>query len=61
MRRRKRAPWSRHHEDRCAAYLGKPCDCDDDNHRPPEYKYGPLAGGGTPAPERKKERQLDDA
>jgi hypothetical protein len=58
MRRRKLPPWSRHHEPWCAVYRGKLCDCDDDDHRP-RYRQGPIAGGGAPAPKRKKE--LEDA
>ena len=58
MRRRKLPPWSRHHEPWCGVFRDMPCDCDDDDRRP-RYRRRPLAGGGAPAPERKKE--LEDA
>ena len=59
MRRRKLPPWSRHHEPWCGVFRDRPCDCDEDDRRPPEYEHGPIAGGGAPAPGRK--RELEDA
>lgn len=59
MRRRKQPPpWSRHHEPWCGVFRDKPCDCDNDD-RGPRYRRRPLAGGGAPAPEQK--RELEDA
>jgi hypothetical protein len=31
---RRKSPWGRWHEDWCAVFRGKSCDCDDDDHRP---------------------------
>jgi hypothetical protein len=56
---RKLPPGSRHHEDWCAIYRGKPCDCDDDGDRRPRRRPAPLSGGAAPAP--KREKQLEDA
>jgi hypothetical protein len=60
MKRRKLPPWSRHHEEWCAVYRGKGCDCDDGNDRRPRRRR-PLSGDGAPPPERKKEKELEEA
>jgi hypothetical protein len=57
MRRRKLPPGSRHHEEWCAIFRGKSCDCDDDDRRPPP-QHRPLAGGGADTP---KKKELEDA
>jgi hypothetical protein len=48
---KKLPPWSRHHEPWCAVFRDKPCDCDDDDPRPPQRS----PRGGAPPPERKQE------
>jgi len=54
---KKLPPWSRHHESWCAVFRGKPCDCDDDNHRPAGRRRSPLSGGDV---EPKRERALEE-
>jgi hypothetical protein len=56
MRRRKLPPGTRFHEYWCAIYRDRPCDCSDDDHRPPETRR-PLGGG----PAHKKEMEMEDA
>jgi hypothetical protein len=56
---KKLPPWSRHHQDWCAIFRGKSCDCDDDDHRPRGRRRSPLSGGGVPP--KKLERELEDA
>jgi hypothetical protein len=57
---KKLPPWSHHHEPWCAVFRNKPCDCDDDDHRP-RHGHRRLRGGsgGVVPPERK--RELEDA
>jgi len=55
---KKLPPWSRHHENWCAIFRGKSCDCGDDGRRPQVRRRSPLSGGDVPP---KRERQLEDA
>jgi hypothetical protein len=56
---RRNSPWGRWHEDWCAIFRGKSCDCDDDGgHREPRRRLPPLGGGGVPP--KKRERELED-
>jgi hypothetical protein len=51
-------PGSRHHEEWCAIFRGKRCDCDDD-HGDDRHQRRPVSGSDAPQPKREKE--LEDA
>ena len=56
-----KSPWGRWHEDWCAIFRGKSCDCDDDGgyREPRRRRLPPLGGGGAPL--KNQERELEDA
>jgi hypothetical protein len=55
----RKSPWGRWHEDWCAIFRGKSCDCDDGGgHREPRRRLPPLSGGGAPL---KNQNELEDA
>jgi hypothetical protein len=55
---RRRSPWGRWHEDWCAIFRGKSCDCDDNEDRRPRRRPSPLSGGNVPP--KKRELELEE-
>jgi hypothetical protein len=60
MKRRKLPPGTRHHEYWCAIFYGRPCNCDDDQGRPPRITRRGGAPGAEPSePPKKKTREFE--